>query len=90
MDRDELALWMAWFDEYDPEQKKQIHADLRAGVVASTIANSALGSHGGYRPEDFITSLKQAKGSRNEQEMEKAMIAWCANVGGEVKVEKTQ
>ncbi len=84
MDLDELALWAAWFAEYDPA----LRDDLRAGVIAATIANAMPFSRGGWKPEDFMPTLKPTKSIQSEAEMERAMIAWCANVGGEVKVEK--
>lgn len=80
MDLDELALWAAWFAEYDP----QLRGDLRAGVIAATVANAVPFSKGGYKPEDFMASLRKTSGGQSDEEMERAMIAWCANVGGEV------
>lgn len=83
MPLDELALWAAWFDGYDPE----LRGDLRAGVMASTVANAALGSRGGYRPSDLMPTLKRQR-ETDEREMEAQLIAWTANVGGTVKTEK--
>jgi hypothetical protein len=83
MDLDELAMWAAWYAEHDP----QLRGDLHAGVIAATVANAALGSKGGWKPEDFMATLKQANKAKSDEEMEKAMIAWCANVGGEVRTE---
>lgn len=81
MDLDELALWAAWFAGYDP----QLREDLHAGVIAATVANAALGSKGGWKPDDFMATLKVATKAKSEDDMERMMIAWCANVGGEVR-----
>ncbi|MCC6681499.1 MAG: hypothetical protein IT445_11415, partial [Phycisphaeraceae bacterium] len=48
MDLDEIGIWAAWYAESDPA----LFEDLRTGVLASTIANCALFSKGGYKPED--------------------------------------
>jgi hypothetical protein len=84
MSLDELCLWAAWFEDYDPS----LRDDLRAGTIAQTVANAALGSKGGWQAEDFMPSLKRKAPKRDEQDIEKAMIAWCANAGGEVRTER--
>ncbi len=80
MDLDELALWAAWYAEHDPK----LRGDLRAGVIAATVANSAPGSRGRWKPEDFMPTLKPHTSIRG-RDMEKALLAWCANVGGTVR-----
>jgi hypothetical protein len=90
MSLDELCLWAAWFEDYDPA----LRDDLRAGTIAQTVANAALGSRGGWKAEDFMPTLKRdsrdAPGAPawDEHGAEKAMIAWCANAGGEVRTER--
>jgi len=82
MSLDELCLWAAWFEGYDPA----LRDDLRAGVIAATIANAVPFSKGGYKPKDFMASLNRTtSGGRSDEDMEAAMIAWCANAGGEVR-----
>jgi hypothetical protein len=37
-----LALWLAFFEKYDPEINRELHADWRAGVIASAIYKGPL------------------------------------------------
>ncbi len=48
----ELTEWMAYF-QLDPFGEER--ADLRAGIVASTVANSQRGRKGvAFKPKDFM------------------------------------
>lgn len=83
MDLDELALWIAWYEQHDPELRE----DLRAGTIAATVGNFAPFRKRGQplKPSDFISSLARLDEQRDEAEIERQLIAWCANVGGAVK-----
>ncbi len=49
-------------------------ADLRAGIIASTIANSAAHSPGGFKPADFMPTFGQPKG-QSIDEMQAFLMA---------------
>ncbi len=79
MDADELALWIAWYEQHDPS----LAEDWRAGQICAAIANSAFGSKGGFDPTCFFPRLK-ALARKSEEEVKQHLLAWCANVGGTV------
>jgi len=61
----ELAEWMAYF-EIDPFGEER--ADLRAGIVASTVANSQRGRRGtAFKPKDFMPKFGQTRQSAGQQ-----------------------
>lgn len=82
LDLDELALWIAWYEQHDPE----LRDDLRAGTIAAAIGNFApfRSRRQPLAPGDFMPSLARLTQQR-EQDAERHLLAWCANVGGEVK-----
>ncbi|HEX7009482.1 MAG TPA: hypothetical protein VF184_05840 [Phycisphaeraceae bacterium] len=81
MDLEELALWAAWHQDHDPE----LRADLRAGVLAATVASAAFGNRRRWKPEDFFPGLNpRGNRARSDEEIRKSALAWCAMVG-EVK-----
>ena len=81
MDLDELALWAAWLDEYDPQRRD----DWRAGMIASVVAN-AHSRHGGFTPQDFMPQASEEQMS--EEQVQRQLQSWCVNAGGKVRQRK--
>lgn len=79
LDLDELALWIAWYEDHDPE----IANDWRAGVIASAVANGPL--KGWQRPRDFFPHLARLE-RRGEEDARAHLLAWTANCGGRVRI----
>ena len=77
MDSAELTEWMA-YDQVEPFGEWR--ADLRAGIVASTIANALRGRGSRpFRPEDFIPQF--APGSTREMSVEETIATFAAAFG---------
>lgn len=80
----EFAEWMAFYD-LEPFGEEQ--ADLRAGIVASTVANvhrDRKKRSKAYKPEDFMPKFKRA-GKRERtpwQDQLKVIEMWNAAMGG--------
>lgn len=61
MDSRELSEWMAY---YELEPFGEERADLRAGIVASTVANSRMrgkNDNKTYQPKDFLPKFGESK-----------------------------
>lgn len=68
---EELAAWQVFHERIEPIGERR--ADLRAGVIAATVANAAPAPEGTkreqYRPEDFALQFDQGPGSAPADDM---------------------
>lgn len=72
LDSRELAEWLAYSKHIEPIG--EIRSDLRAGIVASTLANVNRGKNRQpYKPVDFMPYLD--KPQQSEDQMQKAFFA---------------
>lgn len=75
IDARELAEWEAYYS-LDPWGQER--ADLRAGTIAATVANSHSTS-GGFKPSDFMPQYGPAREvEQTEDEIKDACRAWAA------------
>jgi hypothetical protein len=84
IDSRELSEWQAYYalNPWGPER-----GDLQAGVIASTIANTA-SENGGYKPSDFMPDFAPAEPETEKtwQELRDIAIRMAAMMGnGSVK-----
>jgi hypothetical protein len=79
----ELAEWVA---TYEAEPWDEWRADLRAGIVASTVANCH-STKGKFRPRDFMPDFKRRKEQveQTPEQMKDIAIKITALFGGTVK-----
>lgn len=85
MSPDELALWIAWLNEYGPTAERRAELKIQnwnVAMIVSTIINCRFGWAGDSRPEDLIPDDEQSE--PNAEQMEAALKAWCVNQGGKV------
>lgn len=63
-------------------------ADLRAGIIAATIANSAAHSRGGYKPSDFMPTFGAPKRQSVEEMQALLMVASHQGAAAKTSIEK--
>lgn len=74
----ELTEWMAY---YELEPFGEERADLRAGIIASTVANVNRAKGKAYQPQDFMPKFGR-RGARSWQELMAAVERMNALFGG--------
>ena len=74
----EFAEWIA-YDHIEPFGEER--ADMRAGIISSTIANSVRGrNRRAYKPKDFMPQYDKQTKRQNQGDM---MIVWKQFVGAQ-------
>ena len=81
MDSRELSEWIAFYGLHPFGEDA---ADVRAGIIASTVAN-CLTVDGGFRPSDFIPQYKRQREPQTEQDIQAAILKVNALLGGTVR-----
>lgn len=82
MDSRELSEWIA-YDQLCPFGEER--ADLRMGILASTIANvNKSRKRKAYRPQDFMPKFRPESGPKSWQEIKAVCELLNAAFGGEV------
>jgi hypothetical protein len=81
MDSRELSEWLAYYgiNPWGPER-----ADLRAGVVAATVAN-CLSDKGGFKPSDFVPKYgppQEFAKPKSMEELKAAAMHYVRKPGG--------
>jgi hypothetical protein len=89
MPLEELALWLAFLRDHDPERR----ADLRAGVVAAQVRNKFSDSR--LTAEDFYpgpkldpkeqAAMEAEAAKKSDRMMELEMMAMTKRMGGQIK-----
>lgn len=74
----ELTEWMVY---YELEPFGEERSDLRAGIVASTVANANRTKGKAYKPQDFMPKFER-RGPRSWQEMMATVERMNALFGG--------
>jgi hypothetical protein len=74
----ELTEWMAY---YEMEPFGEERADLRAGIIASTVANVNRAKGKAYKPQDFMPKFER-RGQKTWQEILTAVERMNALLGG--------
>lgn len=75
IDSAEFSEWMAYY-RLDPQG--QDRADLRAGIVASTVANASRGRKTrAFRPKDFMPDFGKASKPQNWREQKAKFKAFA-------------
>jgi hypothetical protein len=82
-----------WMEFYRLEPFGEERADLRAGIIASTIANVNRSSRTAkaFSPKDFMPDFDRGRGPRKRQrleDMKAAALALCLAFGGSVTQKK--
>lgn len=79
----ELAEWVA---KYDVDPWDEWRADLRAGIVASVVANCHSGK-GKFKPRDFIVDFTKRghRVAKTPEQLRQMAIKITAMLGGAVK-----
>ena len=72
----EFAEWLAY---YNLEPWGEERADLRAGIIAATVANAAPGRRGRtFQPKDFMPFTGERAQRQSTQEVEARIRLWVA------------
>lgn len=84
IDAAEFAEWMAY---YTMEPWGEDRSDLRAGIIASTIANTQRGKRTkAFKPSDFMPNFDRPRKCKQSPEEMRALFRLITNAsGGEVK-----
>lgn len=83
-------LFTSWQAYYTLEPFGQERADLRAGIVASTMANALRGKRTrAYKPKDFMPMFGLPHGPTEEELLQKVRFANWA-LGGRVMIAKNR
>ena len=78
IDSAEYSEWMAYY-RLDPRGEDR--ADLRAGIVASTVANAARGRKSrAFKPKDFMPDFDKAETGATDWQSQKAKFKAFAKV----------
>lgn len=64
-------------------------ADLRAGIIASTIANVFRGKGGAFKPQDFMPSQEKPQKKRSSQDLLQTVEMLNAAFGGKDDRDRT-
>ena len=90
IDAAEFAEWMAY---YSLEPWGQERGDLRAGIVASVIANTQRGKGKAFTPQDFMPQFeapKRKKKKQTPQEMQSILRLFTVASGGTINGKSAQ
>jgi hypothetical protein len=80
----ELAEWVAY---YDVNPWDEWRADLRAGIVASTLANVHSSKKGKFKPRDFMVDFSKRghREPKTPEQLRQMAIKITAMLGGTVR-----
>ncbi len=81
IDSHELTEWMA-FHNLRPFGEEQ--SDIRAGIVASTVANCST-VNGGFKPSDFIPQYGESRGPQSDADIKDMAVKITAMLGGSMR-----
>lgn len=81
IDSRELSEWMAFYGLHPFGDEP---ADIRTGIVASTVAN-CMTVNGGFKPSDFIPEYRERKEPQSADDIRNAAIRINAMLGGTMR-----
>lgn len=83
IDSREFAEWIA-YDGIEPFGEDR--GDLRAGIIAATIANANRGKNSSpFHPKDFMPDFERKHKQQTDEEMQAFMRSVTARLGGKIK-----
>jgi hypothetical protein len=81
IDSRELSEWSAF---YGLQPFGDEPADIRTGIIASTVAN-CLTTGRSFKPSDFLPEYRQPEEAQNDQDIKDAVLRMNALLGGSMR-----